>query len=138
MAPGLSTQGLHSRTRVPATTPPPPSASLGYGRTSCYRTMDPHRGKTSSLFSRLGNGLRKKRRPITPPLSTSLGPPAPQTSLSTSSRIISFGRMLSVDLTCSISQFSSFRMNSSYPFSLAFPQTRSSPATTRGSAFSTP
>jgi hypothetical protein len=45
--------------------------------------MDRYRAKTSTFFSKLANGLRAKQRP----LSESLGPPGPQTSLGTGSHI---------------------------------------------------
>jgi len=81
----------------------PPPALLGHGqRTLRYRVMDRYREKSSMFFTRLTNGLGKKQRPAVVPLSESLGSPAPQTSLSTGSRISPSYRMLNVNLTCSI------------------------------------
>ena len=51
--------------------------------------MDRYRGKTSTFFSKLANGLGTRLRPAIVPLSKSLGPPGPQTCHSTSSRISS-------------------------------------------------
>ena len=48
--------------------------------------MDCYRKKSSTLFAKLANSLGVKRRP----LSESLGPPGPQTSRSTCSRISSW------------------------------------------------
>ena len=50
-----------------------------------YRTMGCYREKTSAFFTRLGYGLGVERRPAIVPPPRSLGPPAPQTSLSMSS-----------------------------------------------------
>ena len=47
--------------------------------------MGRYHEKTSGFFARLTSGLGRKQRPVVIPLSKSLGSPAPQTSLSTSS-----------------------------------------------------
>jgi len=56
--------------------------------------MGRHPEKTTTLFTRLAYGLGRKQPPAIVPLSQSLGPPAPQTSLSTISCTGSFDRVL--------------------------------------------
>ena len=48
-----------------------------------------HREKTPTVFTRFVYGLLRKRPPAIAPLSKSLGPPAPQTSLSTYELLLS-------------------------------------------------
>ena len=115
-----------------------PPASSDHGRQySCYRIMNRSNENTPTFFTRIANGLSRKLRLAVVPPSKSSGPPAPQTSPSTNSRVNFLDRTLNVKPSRSVLQFSIFRMNSSYPFSLASPQTRSSMSTMHGSVFNT-
>jgi hypothetical protein len=68
--------------------------------------MDRYRGKTSTFFSKLANGLGTKLRAAIVPLSGSLGPPGPQTCLSMSSRNGSTDRpSISSHLTFAVFEF---------------------------------
>ena len=60
--------------------------------------MGPCHETTTAFLTKLAYGLGRKRRPATIPLSKSLGPPAPQTSLSTSSRMSSLDRILTYSI----------------------------------------
>ena len=131
---------------------PSTSSSLGRSTIRC-RTVNRYRKKTLMLSTRLSDriGIRRPTtvhlsEPLGSPgshtnpgreqhtdissLSKSLGRPAPQTSLSTSSRISSLNRML----TYSISQFSNFQTSLSFPSSLTSPQTQWPPVIADGSA----
>jgi hypothetical protein len=96
---------------------------------------DRYREMTSTFFAKLANSLGAKQRPAIVPLSESLGPPGPQTSHSTSSRISSLDQIpMSSHPTL---QFSNSQTNSSFPFSIASPRTRGPPFTMHGSVTST-
>ena len=69
---------------------PPASSSVGR-RTLRYRFMGRYREKTSAFFTRLAHSFGRKQRSATILPSVSPGPPAPRISLSTISRISSFG-----------------------------------------------
>ena len=71
----------------------PPSPHFGW-YTLHRKTMGRHCENTSAFFTRLTYRLRGKQLPAVVPLSKSLGPPAPQTSLSTISCIGPFDRIL--------------------------------------------
>ena len=64
--------------------------------------MDRRRERTPTFFTRLVYGFGGKWRRITAQLSKSIGPPAPQTSLSTSSRFTPLDRVLNVNLFHSV------------------------------------
>ena len=64
--------------------------------------MDRYREKSSRFFTSLADGLHRNLHRAVVPLSKSLGSPAPQTSLSTGSRITSLDGILNVNLSCSI------------------------------------
>ena len=82
---------------------------------------------TPRLLSRLAYRLVGKQHP------TIRRSPAPQTSLSTSSSISTFDRMLTYPIPSS--QFSNSQTSSSLPSSPTSPQTRTSPVTTHGTVF---
>ena len=71
-------KGCFITTTAPVHSPPP---SLGRRTLRCG-TMGRRRDKTSALFTRLAHGLSRKRWSAVFPLSTSLGLPTHQTSLS--------------------------------------------------------
>jgi len=89
--------------------------------------MGRDRESASTFFTGLASGFGGKP---TSPLSKSLSSPAPQTGLSTTSRVTS-NRTLICDIL--FSQFSNSRTSSSFPFSPTSPQNRSSPVTMDGS-----
>ena len=121
--------------RVPTPFTPSPSSHLGR-RDLCRGIMDRCREKTSTFFTKLAYGVGKKLYPTVVPLSRSLGSPAPQTSLSTSLRIVSLDRMLTFSI--SLSQFSNSRTSLFFPFSLTSLRTRHGPPVImHGSAFNT-
>jgi len=91
--------------------------------------MGRHNEKTPTIFTKLAYGLLRKQPPAIVPLSKSLGPPAPQTSLGTPA----FDRIPIHPV--SFSQSSNSQTNSSFPFSLTSPQARSSSVTMHGSVF---
>ena len=120
----------HHPKRVPRPSPSPPPRRVSSVERSGHRTMSRYRGMTPKFFTKLAYGLGVKQRPVIVPF----GPPASQTSLSTSFRIVPLDRVL----ICSIpfSQFSNSQTSSSFPLFLTSPQTRSSPVTTHGFASS--
>lgn len=102
-------------------------------RNPVVELMGRYREKTSAFFTRLTYGLGRKRPPATIPPWKPIGPPAPQTSLSTSLCICSLDQALISFIP--FSQFSSSQTNLSLTFSLTSPQTHNSLAAMLSSAF---
>ena len=76
-----------------------PSTSLSLERWALhYRIMGRYSEKASTFFTGIAYCLGRKRRPPIDPLSRALGPPIPQTSLSTSPCTNSLNRMLTYSI----------------------------------------
>ena len=106
-----------------------PPTSLNRGRRDLrYRTMaDRYRGKGPTLLNIVpAHGLGRKHRPTIDRF-----PAQVQTSPSATSCAGSLDRMLIYFIP--FLQFSNFQMNSSFPFSLTSPPTRTSPVIMPGS-----